>query len=57
VTLAEAGRQYQDALEAHRIHDSVNTLEQVLEARQLLGQLWVKHLFEVDAPKHVRHYP
>jgi hypothetical protein len=40
VTLAEATRQYQDALEAHRAHGSDNTREQLDEAWVLMLDLW-----------------
>jgi hypothetical protein len=41
VTLAEASRQFQNALEAYRLHGSANTWEQLEQAERALFVAWM----------------
>jgi hypothetical protein len=42
VTLAEASRQFQNALEAYRLHESPNTFEQLEQAEKALFVAWME---------------
>jgi hypothetical protein len=42
MTLAEASRQFQNALEAYRLHESPNTFEQLEQAEKVLFVAWME---------------
>lgn len=44
--LAEATRQYQDALEADRQHDDEDTAAQLADAERVMNAEWLRHTVE-----------